>query len=566
MELVGARFGHITITAHLAQGGMGDVYAGFDETLHRRVALKVIRARQRLNAAARARLLREARTLSQLNHPNICRIHDYIAGDDVDVLVLELIEGRTLTAAVVNGLSRSEKLRIATDIARVLVVAHRAGIIHRDLKPENVMLSEQNEVKVLDFGLARWMAAIPPPAEAGGAPAVDAAPEDIEDGVVTMERNTLARSDSEETAVGAAVGSPAFMSPEQARGEPVTAATDMYSFGLVLQFLLTGKHTYDDSKNGLELLISARRGESVPVSGVSAGLTTLINRLKQFAPTDRPTAGEALSALERVIAKPRRMARRAIAAALLLFVGAGTAKYTIDLRAARGEAEHRRNEAEDLIGFMLGDLHKKLEPVGRLDVLDDVARKVIGYVGALPENTTPSEMVRAATALDQIGEVRIAQGKLNDATRAFESARHFAETALRAAPDEGEVQLAYATSRFWLGNVLRLRGDLAGALGHMLVYRDTSSRLATRFPENDKYQLESAYGHSTVGTILEAQGLLPRALDEYRITRQIKASRAGASPGDTDRQADLAVTLDKMGFVMQRLGDLSGARETFNAE
>src|SRR5438270_8847734 len=229
MELVGARFGHITITAHLAQGGMGDVYAGFDETLHRRVALKVIRARQRLNAAARARLLREARSLSQRNHPNVCRIHDYIAGDDVDVLVLELIEGRTLTAAVVNGLSRSEKLRIATDIARVLVVAHRAGIIHRDLKPENVMLSEQNEVKVLDFGLARWMAAIPPPAEAGGAPAVDATPEDIEDiedGGVTMERNTVARSDSEETAVGAAVGSPAFMSPEQARGEPVTAATD----------------------------------------------------------------------------------------------------------------------------------------------------------------------------------------------------------------------------------------------------------------------------------------------------------------------------------------------------
>ena len=100
----------------------------------------------------------------------------------------------------------------------------------------------------------------------------------------------------------------------------------------------------------------------------------------------------------------------------------------------------------------------------------------------------------------------------------------------------------------------------------MLVYRDVASKLAARFPENDKYQLESAYGNSTVGTILEAQGQLPRALDEYRITRKIKAARAAANPADTERQADLAVTLDKMGFVMQRLGDLAGARQTFTAE
>ena len=120
MELVGRRFGHIAITAHLGHGGMGDVYVGVDEALQRRVALKVIRAGHRLDASARARLLREARTLSQLNHPNICRIHDYIQGDDFDVLVLELIDGRTLTSAIEAGLPRADQLRIASDIARAI--------------------------------------------------------------------------------------------------------------------------------------------------------------------------------------------------------------------------------------------------------------------------------------------------------------------------------------------------------------------------------------------------------------------------------------------------------------
>lgn len=563
MDLVGRRFGHIAITAHLGHGGMGDVYAGFDETLHRRVALKVIRAAQRLNESARARLLREARTLSQLNHPNICRIHDYIQGEEFDVLVLELIEGRTLTGAIDGGLTRSEKLRIASDVARALVAAHRAGIIHRDLKPDNVMLASDGSVKVLDFGLARWIAAaddrgrLPSDAEADGDP-----PADAEE---TMQR-TGSVPDGVATAVGAAVGSPAYMSPEQARGELVTAATDMYSFGLLLQFLLTEKRTYDPDATALELVHHAARAQSVAVSGVSRDLVALITRLKQIAPTDRPTAADTLARLQRIATKPRRIAERAVAATVVLLIGGGATKYTIDLRAARADAEHRRSEAEDLIGFMLGDLRKKLDPVGRLDVLDDVNRKVISYIGVVPPNATPEELARTATALDQIGEVRIAQGKLADAMQAFERARSFAEAAANRAPENGTVQLAYATSHFWLGNAFRLRGDVAAALVHFSAYRDIASKLAVRFPREDSYQLESAYGHSGVGSILEAKGDLSGALREYRVTEQIKSARLAARPTDVERQADLGVTLNKTGYVLQRLGDLAGARQSFAAE
>jgi serine/threonine-protein kinase len=116
------------------------VFVGVDETLKRQVALKAIRAERRLDAAARARFLREARTLSQLDHPGMCRIYDYVQGDERDFLVLEFIDGRTLTFDLIRGLDHATKLRIAEQIARVLAVTHERGIA--------------GEVKVLDFGIA----------------------------------------------------------------------------------------------------------------------------------------------------------------------------------------------------------------------------------------------------------------------------------------------------------------------------------------------------------------------------------------------------------------------------
>src|SRR5262245_13732250 len=159
MSLVGRTVGHVRIEALLGRGAMGEVYRGFDTALERPVALKAIRAEQRVTAEARGRFLREARLLSKLDHPNICRVYDLLEGTDCDFLALELIEGETLRSAA-SRLSPEETLRIGEQIAGALAAAHARGVVHRDLKPENVMLTAGTAaggrvVKVLDFGLAR---------------------------------------------------------------------------------------------------------------------------------------------------------------------------------------------------------------------------------------------------------------------------------------------------------------------------------------------------------------------------------------------------------------------------
>ena len=438
MELTGKRFGSIRIDGIIGAGAMGDVYSAHDEQLQRKVAVKALHDDRRLDEAARERMLREARALSTLNHPNICRIFDYLATDGGDLLVLELIEGKTLLEATA-GASRAEKLRIATAMASVLVAAHREAIIHRDLKPDNVMVTAAGEVKVLDFGLARWL------------------------GDVTVEAET-ARPDSDadtayRTRAGAMVGTLTYMSPEQARGRELTTASDMYSFGLMLQALFTGKHPYEDHLTAAQVLVRAASGKSLPPTGVDRDVAALINRLKQLAPSDRPTAADALAQLRWMADRPRRVARWSAIAAGVLLVAGGVWRYTVDLRREQAAAEQarldaaaRRTQAEQLIDFTIGDLRQKLEPVGRLDILDDAAQRSLAYFAALdPKHLTADDLVRHAKVLHQVGEVRLSQGKRDEAARTFRQSLAIAEKAVQRAPRDAEARRTVVVSRAWVG-------------------------------------------------------------------------------------------------------------------
>ena len=291
----GSHVGRIRIDALLGSGGMGEVYRGWDERLERTVAVKVLHGDKRLTPSLRGRMLREAKALSRLDHPNICRIYDVIERDDADYLVLELVEGHDLRAAMLQGLSRAESLRIALQIAQVLVVAHAHGIVHRDLKPENVMLTDAGEVKVLDFGIARLVETD-----------THSIPLTADDFADLSQRDTLVG-----TAPGTIAGTLHYMSPEQARGEPLGAPTDLYSFGVVLCELLTNKSPYGETLSSSDLVRRVASADLTIRHLGDAALTDLVRSLTELEPERRPRATEAVRTLEKLVTRPQRMRRLA---------------------------------------------------------------------------------------------------------------------------------------------------------------------------------------------------------------------------------------------------------------
>jgi serine/threonine protein kinase/Tfp pilus assembly protein PilF len=367
MEMIGKTIGHIRIVGRLGKGGMGEVYVGFDDKLERKVAVKAIGSKLQLDTRAKSRFLREARVLSQLEHPHICQIYDYIEEETSGYLILEFIDGQNLKHVIRRGVEKALKLKISEQIAQVLVVAHEKGIVHRDLKPSNIMVTDKNEVKVLDFGLARFVKAKHEPEEP--VPRAEASPSRLGGDVQPDQRDvtlTIPQQDDEaeeefgrhplltfRTQDGTVMGTPLYMSPEQARGELASAASDMYSFGLLLQQLFTGKSPYAETVDQATILDLAVKAETVPVAGVSADLATLIKRLKSPVPTARPSATEALEKIQRIREKPRRRARNLIIAAVIsMFILVGF-KYTLDLRRERQLALQARDEATNVANFLV---------------------------------------------------------------------------------------------------------------------------------------------------------------------------------------------------------------------
>ena len=570
---------HYRILTPLGSGGMGDVYAGIDETLRRRVALKAIRAEHRLSPDSKARFLREARILSQLDHPNICRVYDYIEGEDSDWLVLELIEGKSLQAALAAGLTPASRLRIGQQIADVLVATHSAGVVHRDLKPANVMLTRVDDVKVLDFGLAQT-------SERTGFEAPAAIPTHADQTIGISEDPSVTRTHGSggqlsdavsfhiRTEGGAIMGTPAYMSPEQARGEPATPASDMYSFGLLLQELYTGRPPYPPGIPIRELLERARSADTLPPTGAPADIAALIGKLKQLSPALRPTAVETATRLAWIRDRRKRTIRRLLVAGVVLAAALGAAKYTIDLArertravAAREEADRRRAQAEDLIGFMLGDLRKRLEPVGRLEILEDVGQKAMAYFAAVPESDlSDEELLRRSAALYQIGDVRIAQGNLEAATPPLQESLALARTLVERQPNDGDRLYGLGQSHFWVGFVHWRRHNLDAAEREFKAYLDVSNRLTAIDSSRDDWRREVAYANSNLGSVLEARGNLEEALGQYRSGLAIEEDLLKKNPSDKDLRHSAAASHNAIGVVLRSIGRFDEALAQFRSE
>jgi serine/threonine protein kinase len=388
--LTGRRIGAYQIQALIGAGGMGEVYRARDTKLGRDVAIKIQPRLFVADPERTARFAREARLLAALNHPNIATIHGIEDGDGILALVMELVEGRTLAERVAKGpLSIPDALEIAKQIAHALDAAHERGIIHRDLKPANIKITPSGTVKVLDFGLAKLD---------GSGQTTEAASH-----AVTIEG----------TREGVVLGTAAYMSPEQARGQTVDKRTDIWAFGCVLYEMLTGRAPFSGATIADILVAVVDRDPDwalLPLS-TPGNIVRLLHRCLEKDPKKRvrdigDVAGElevmapAETRAER--SRPKRIWATGAALVVLVALGASAIATVLLSRRSSPKSAERRvqfgltipQQANDLIAgtvptpspdgqliaFVARNLNQSVVWVRPLDSIE--ARQLAGTYGA----------------------------------------------------------------------------------------------------------------------------------------------------------------------------------------
>jgi serine/threonine-protein kinase len=258
--LIGGRY---RIIAPVGEGGMATIWRAVDEQLDREVALKILRPQFGSDPGFAARFKAEARSAAALTHPNIVSVYDYGTEGDTQFIVMQLVDGSDLATRLRDSgpIAATDAARVAGEIASALAAAHRRGIVHRDVKPGNILITDAGEVRVADFGIARAM------------------------------------SEASMTVTGTTLGSVHYFSPEQARGDEVTGASDVYSLGIVLYEMLTGRRPFEgDSAAGVAL--KRLTDDPVPPSHwrpIPPGLEAIVMRSLQRDPADRYPDASALA-------------------------------------------------------------------------------------------------------------------------------------------------------------------------------------------------------------------------------------------------------------------------------
>jgi tetratricopeptide (TPR) repeat protein/tRNA A-37 threonylcarbamoyl transferase component Bud32 len=378
--------GKYTILGELGKGGMGEVYLAQDTSLDRKVALKFLPESTYQDPTMRARFVREAKAAAALNHPYICSIYEVGEAEDKLFIAMELVEGKTLRDRIRAGpLPHGQALPVAAEIAEALQAAHEKGLIHRDIKPANIMLTTGGHAKVMDFGLAKHFTRPDADTTAGG-PSM----------TVTDESMTP--------------GTPAYMSPEQLRGMDLGPRSDIFSFGIVLYEMLSGRHPFK-KETGLTTASAILNEEPRPMAGVIEGVPEgtqrIVGRMLAKEPGERyPSMAEVQADLKKLVAdlqgtkakpgfRPLRMALTAVILAGAVLGAAWLAKALFFRTPAKALAFQERDwilvtDFENLTG----------EPVfdGGLETALTVSIQQSQYVNVFPPSRAQDTLKRMQRA------------------------------------------------------------------------------------------------------------------------------------------------------------------------
>ncbi|MFG6462709.1 protein kinase [Roseateles sp. DXS20W] len=577
-DLAGQALGPYVLERQLGQGGMGTVWLArrADGRFEGQVAVKFLTTGL-LGRGDAGRFAREGEILARLSHPHIARLLDAgLHEGRQPYLVLEYVDGRPIDAYCrVRQLGVQERVRLFLDVLAAVAHAHARLILHRDLKPSNILVTEQGDVKLLDFGIAKLLADATQASQGAAA--------------------------TELTQRAGSAFTPQFAAPEQVQQADVTTATDVYALGVLLYLLLGGRHpTADDTQTQLDRLkavveLVPKRLSDVAVDHeddaiarqareLRGDLDTIIAKALKKSPAERYANAQAMAddlqrwlSHEPIMARPdsrlyvlnrfvrrHRVAVAAGAAAVLALLGLTTVSALQARRAeaAEQQAQARRQQAEDLLSYMLGEFADKLRPIGRLELLDSVGAKSLGFLAEDAE-AGPLARLQRAKALTVIGEVRVSKRELDAAIEPLTAANAL----LQGDPPQAEMLAAWRKAQgqaaFWLGHIHYTQRRFAEAKVAWDRYRDVSQRWLQAMPQDDDATAEVGYAENNLGSLALDQGQLAEAERSFRHSVALKLEVLQRKPGDAALTAEWSDSLSWLGSTLAQRGRYVQAEAVF---
>ncbi|HEY0479846.1 MAG TPA: serine/threonine-protein kinase [Kofleriaceae bacterium] len=589
---------HYRPEREIARGGMGRIVAAEDQRLGRAVALKELIDP---GIEQRGRFQREALITARLQHPGIVPVYEagrWPSGDPF--FAMKLVSGRPLDRVIADATTLADRLALLPRIAAAadaIAYAHSQRVIHRDLKPANVLIGEYGETVVIDWGLAKSLDDVDAPESLRprARPPRSAAPGGSDEGTAS----TL-------TVAGAVMGTPAYMAPEQARGEPADQRADVFALGAMLYHLLAGAPPYN-ARTATEVIAAAAIGRVRPLAerepGAPTDLVAIVERAMAAAPGERyHDAGELATELRRFLTGQLVSAHRYTAGERVgRFVRRHRAAVTIATLAAIGFAaggtfavrrimherdladrerqlaDARRVAAEQLIDTMLSDVKDRLQQIGRIDLLASLGTEIRDYYGTLasiPGGMPLDDVDRMATAADLLGAAERDSGKLDQAFATWTTAR---ATLARVAGDRTGDRARFdrrmiARLDFELGTIHQQRGAFDDAVRAYQQSRRELDTLLAEAPADRSALLAAAETRDRLGDLFRNQGKVDQALDEYteaRSQRERAIGGGGARPQGSQSSPDDVLAMSashlKIGLVFQVRGESARALEELRA-